>query len=173
MSYQLSPGKNPPSQIDVIIEIPAFSEPVKYEVDKDGGCLRVDRFMATCMQYPCNYGYVPDTLSEDDDPVDVLVVTPHPLRHGCVIAARPLGMLAMTDEKGPDAKILAVPDDKLCALYHDVKTLDDLPKLLLDQIEHFFTNYKALEKGKWVKVDGWRDLATAEQEIMDSIARAK
>lgn len=173
MSYELTPGKDAPKIVDVIIEIPAFSEPVKYEIDKDGGCLRVDRFMATCMQYPCNYGFVPDTLSEDGDPVDVLVVTPHPLRHGCVISARPIGMLAMTDEKGPDAKILAVPEDSLCSLYKDVLSLKDLPALLLKQIEHFFTHYKDLESGKWVKIDGWKDLAATHQEIQDSIKRAK
>jgi len=169
----LSPGKNPPQDINVIIEIPAMSEPVKYEFDKENGLLVVDRFMATCMQYPANYGFVPQTLSLDGDPVDVLVVTPVPLRHGSMIRARPIGVLKMSDESGVDAKILAVPVDKLCQLYTEVKEIKDLPHLLIRQIEHFFSHYKDLEKGKWVKLEGWGDSQEAGLEIMESIQRFK
>ena len=167
----LTAGKEVPNDINVVIEIPAYSEPVKYEFDKDDNMLIVDRFMATCMQYPANYGFVPNTLSEDGDPVDVLVVTPHPLRHGAVIRCRPVGVLNMTDESGVDAKIIAVPHDKLTPLYHHVKEVKDLPELLLKQIEHFFEHYKDLEKGKWVKVDGWADAAAAKAEIEASVKR--
>ena len=170
---QISAGKDVPNDINVIIEIPAHSDPVKYEVDKDSGALFVDRFMATCMHYPCNYGYIPNTLSDDGDPADVLVVSPFPLVHGAVIRVRPVGMLKMTDESGEDAKILAVPVDKLSVLYRNVQQAEDLPALLLEQISHFFEHYKDLEAGKWVKVDGWADADAAKQEILDSIARAE
>ena len=166
-------GKNAPDEFNVIIEIPAYSTPVKYEVDKDTGVLFVDRFMATCMQYPANYGYVNLTLSDDGDPVDVLVVTPTPLRHGVMIRCRPIGVLNMSDESGFDAKILAVPHDKLTPLYSDVKSYTDLPALLIKQIEHFFEHYKDLEKGKWVKIDGWADAQAAKDEIMASVKRMK
>lgn len=169
----ISAGQDLPNDINVIIEIPAMSEPVKYEFDKDDNMLIVDRFMGTCMQYPANYGFVPDTLSEDGDPVDVLVVTPVALRHGAMIRCRPVGVLKMSDESGVDAKILAVPHDKLCQLYHDVKEATDLPALLLKQIEHFFEHYKDLEKGKWVKIDGWENAQAAKDEIMASFERAK
>lgn len=164
-------GKDVPNDINVVIEIPAFSEPVKYEFDKDSHMLVVDRFMSTCMQYPCNYGFVPHTLSEDGDPVDVLVVTPVPLRHGAVIRCRPVGMLKMTDESGVDAKIVAVPVDKLTPIYQHVKEIADLPELLIKQIKHFFEHYKDLEAGKWVKVDAWVDAAAAKAEILASIKR--
>lgn len=169
----ISAGKELPNDINVIIEIPAMSEPVKYEFDKDDNMLIVDRFMGTCMQYPANYGFVPDTLSEDGDPVDVLVVTPVPLRHGAMIRCRPIGVLKMSDESGIDAKILAVPHDKLCQLYTEVKESSDLPDLLLRQISHFFEHYKDLEKGKWVKIEGWEDAESARKEIMDSYERAQ
>ncbi|MDF2939602.1 MAG: inorganic pyrophosphatase [Gammaproteobacteria bacterium] len=171
MSKAFSAGKDVPNDINVIIEIPAFSEPVKYELDKESHLLVVDRFMSTCMQYPANYGFVPNTLSEDGDPVDVLVVTTTPLRHGSMIRCRPVGMLKMTDESGVDAKIIAVPHDKLTPLYQNVKELADLPELLLRQIAHFFEHYKDLEKGKWVKVDGWVDANAAKQEIIASQKR--
>lgn len=171
MSNLFPPGKDVPNDINVVIEIPAMSEPVKYELDKDTNSLVVDRFMGTSMFYPVNYGFVPQTLSEDGDPVDVLVVTPVPLRHGAMIRCRPVGVLKMTDESGVDAKILAVPVDKLTLLYQNVQKHTDLPELTLKQIEHFFEQYKALEKGKWVKVDGWADIDAAKQEILDSIAR--
>ncbi len=164
-------GKNLPEEVNVIIEIPAHADPVKYEVDKDSGAIFVDRFMATCMHYPTNYGYVPNTLSEDGDPVDVLVVTPFPLLAGSVIRCRPVGVLNMTDESGKDAKVLAVPVDKLSTIYRGVKEISDVEPLLLKQIEHFFEHYKDLEPGKWVKVDGWADAAAAKDEITASVAR--
>lgn len=172
MSFtQLPAGDDIPKIINVIIEIPALSSPVKYEVDKASGTLMVDRFLATAMHYPCNYGYVPATLSEDGDPVDVLVPTPYPLVHGAVIRCRPVGMLNMVDEKGRDTKILAVPIDKLTPLYSAVASPQDLPASLLDQIAHFFEHYKDLEKGKWTRIEGWADSASAEQEIKSSGAR--
>ena len=158
---KLSAGKDLPHDINVIIEIPAFSEPVKYELDKDSNLLIVDRFMSTCMQYPCNYGFIPNTLSEDGDPMDVLVITPIPLRHGAMIRCRPVGMLKMTDESGVDTKIIAVPHDKLTKLYTHIQDINDLPELLKAQIKHFFEHYKDLEPGKWVKVDGFENAATA------------
>lgn len=168
---RVSSGKNVPNDINVIIEIPSHSDPVKYEVDKETGAMFVDRFMGTAMHYPCNYGYVPQTLSEDGDPVDVLVVTPIPVISGSVIRVRPLGMLCMTDEAGKDSKIIAVPVDKLSSLYTHMNTMRDLPKALLDSIAHFFDHYKDLEPGKWVKIDGWVDAEEAKQEILDSIER--
>jgi len=170
---QIPAGKNIPDEINVIIEIPANSDPVKYEVDKDTGALLVDRFMATAMFYPCNYGYIPNTLSEDGDPLDVLVPTPYPLINGAVIKCRPVGVLKMEDESGIDAKLIAVPVDKLSVIYRDVQEATDLPALLLQQIEHFFEHYKDLEKGKWVKVQGWADAAEAKAEIEKSVAAAQ
>jgi len=168
-----SAGKDVPNDINVIIEIPAMSEPVKYEFDKENKMLVVDRFMSTTMQYPCNYGFVPETLSEDGDPVDVLVMTPVPLRHGAMIRCRPVGMLHMTDESGVDAKIIAVPHDKLTKIYSDVQDIDDVPELLKAQIKHFFEHYKDLEPGKWVKVEGFADAKTAKAEIVASQKRVK
>jgi inorganic pyrophosphatase len=165
----ISPGKDVPHDLNVVIEIPAMSEPVKYEFDKENNILVVDRFMATCMQYPCNYGFIPSTLSEDGDPVDVLVITPIPLRHGAMIRCRPVGMLRMTDESGVDTKIIAVPHDKLTPVYKNIKDIEDVPELLKQQIKHFFEHYKDLEAGKWVKVDGFADAATAKAEIKKSI----
>ncbi|MCB1638129.1 MAG: inorganic diphosphatase, partial [Thiothrix sp.] len=164
-------GKNVPESVNVIIEIPAQSDPVKYEVDKESGALMVDRFMSAPMFYPANYGFVPHTLSEDGDPVDVLVVTPAPLVHGCVIPARPVGVLQMEDESGVDAKIIAVPAGKLAPQYKDVVTYTQLPALLLDQIKHFFEHYKELEPGKWVKVGDWGDAEAAKKEILASVRR--
>lgn len=168
---RVSSGTNVPSDINVIIEIPANSDPVKYEVDKETGAMFVDRFMGTAMYYPCNYGYIPHTISGDGDPADVLVVTPHPLISGSVIRVRPIGMLAMTDEAGEDAKILAVPVDKLSRMYRDIDTVRDMPEPLLDSIAHFFQHYKDLESGKWVKIDGWLGAEEAKKEITDSIDR--
>ena len=164
-------GKNVPEEINVIIEIPANADPIKYEIDKDSGAIFVDRFMATAMFYPANYGYVPQTLSEDGDPVDVLVPTPYPLLPGSVIRCRPVGVLNMTDESGTDAKIIAVPVDKLCRDYRGITEVEQLPALLRQQITHFFEHYKDLEEGKWVKVDGWADAAAAKAEIEASVAR--
>lgn len=164
-------GKDLPEEINVVIEIPAHADPVKYEVDKDSGAIFVDRFMSTCMHYPTNYGYVPHTLSDDGDPVDVLVPTPFPLLAGAVITCRPIGVLMMTDESGIDAKILAVPLRKQSPVYQGIKETTDMPELLLNQIQHFFEHYKDLEPGKWVRIDGWKDAATAKQEIIDSVKR--
>ena len=171
MSYSKVPaGKDLPNDIYVAIEIPANHAPIKYEIDKDSDCLFVDRFMATPMFYPANYGYIPNTLADDGDPLDVLVVTPYPVAPGAVIRARPVGVLHMTDEAGGDAKLLAVPHDKLSVLYKDVKEYTDLPALLLEQIKHFFENYKDLEKGKWVKVEGWGNADEARAEITKAVA---
>lgn len=161
-------GKNVPDDINVIIEIPSHADPVKYEVDKETGALFVDRFMNTAMFYPCNYGYVPHTLSDDGDPVDVLVMSPYPLISGSVVQCRPVGMLKMTDESGEDGKVLAVPHDKM---YDHIQEISDVSELLLNQLSHFFEHYKDLEKNKWVKIDGWLDKAAARTEITDSIAR--
>ncbi|MES2663871.1 MAG: inorganic diphosphatase [Pseudomonadota bacterium] len=169
----VTPGKNPPDDINVIIEIPAQSSPIKYEFDKDTGLITVDRFMATPMFYPANYGFIPNTLSEDGDPLDVLVVTPYAVVPGAVIRCRPIGVLHMSDEAGADAKIIAVPHDKLTTIYKDVKSYEDLPALLLQQIEHFFENYKDLEKGKWVKIDRWAGIEEAKTSIKNSIAAYK
>lgn len=164
-------GESVPDVINVAIEIPAHGAPVKYEVDKEFRALIVDRFMGTAMFYPCNYGFVPHTLSEDGDPVDVLVITPVPLISGSVIACRPVAVLKMTDEAGEDSKVLAVPVAKLTPLYKDVHGPKDLPQELLAQISHFFEQYKALEPGKWVKVDGWHGAEEAKEEIVTSIDR--
>ena len=164
-------GRDVPNEINVIIEIPMHGEPVKYEVDKVTGALFVDRFMTTAMYYPTNYGYIPQTLSEDGDPVDVLVVTPVPLISGAVIRCRVIGMLKMTDESGIDAKLLAVPTNKLSKMYETVQTYQDMPQPLLLSIEHFFKHYKDLEEGKWVQVEGWEGMDAARKEIMSSIER--
>ncbi|HHW7546501.1 TPA: inorganic diphosphatase [Mannheimia haemolytica] len=174
MGLELVPaGKELPDDIYVVIEIPANSDPIKYEVDKETGALFVDRFMATAMFYPANYGYVNNTLSSDGDPVDVLVPTPYPLQPGSVIRCRPVGVLKMTDEAGGDAKVVAVPHTKLSKEYDHIKDVSDLPALLKAQIQHFFESYKALEAGKWVKVEGWGDVNEARQEILESFERAK
>ena len=169
----VTPGHDVPNDVNVVIEIPLRSDPVKYEVDKDSGAVFVDRFMGTAMHYPCNYGYVPHTLAEDGDPADVLVVTPYPLISGSVIRCRPVGMLSMTDDAGPDAKILAVPIDSLTDLYRGVDSFRDLPQSLLAQIAHFFDHYKDLEAGKWVNIEGWLGPEEAKAEIVASIERYK
>ncbi len=163
-------GKNLPDDFNVIIEISMHSEPIKYEVDKESGAIFVDRFMSTAMHYPCNYGYIPHTISGDGDPVDVLVVSQFALPPGVVVRCRPVGMLKMVDEAGEDAKLLAVPVDKLTTLYSNIKTLQDLPQSLLNQISHFFEHYKDLEPGKFVKVEGWVGLDEARNEIMSGVA---
>ena len=167
----VSPGPRAPEEVNVVIEIPAATGPVKYEVDKVTGAIFVDRFMATPMFYPCNYGYVPHTLSNDGDPVDVLVLTPNPLISGSVVRCRPVGVLKMTDESGDDAKVLAVPVDKLCKTYRNVQDFRDITTPVLDQIAHFFEHYKDLDEGKWVRVEGWAGKEEAHKEIMDSIER--
>jgi len=166
MSFaKISAGRDLPNDINVIIEIPAESSPVKYEIEKDEDAIFVDRFMAAPMFYPANYGYINNTLADDGDALDVLVITPYPVIPGSVIRARPVGILNMTDEAGEDAKLVAVPHDKLTKAYKDVHDLKDLPELELARIKHFFENYKGLEEGKWVKVEEWGDAAAAKQAI--------
>ncbi|HCM05332.1 MAG TPA: inorganic diphosphatase [Oceanospirillales bacterium] len=174
MGYNTIPaGKDLPNDIYVAIEIPANSSPIKYEIDKDMDALLVDRFMATPMFYPANYGYINNTLADDGDALDVLVLTPYPVAPGAVIRARPVGVLKMTDEAGGDEKLLAVPHEKLTQMYNDIHDIDDVPQLLKDQIAHFFENYKDLEKGKWVKVEGWENADAAREAIMKSAAAYK
>jgi inorganic pyrophosphatase len=163
-------GKDLPNDFNVVIEISMHSEPIKYEVDKESGAIFVDRFMSTSMHYPCNYGYIPHTIAGDGDPVDVLVLSQFALPPGVVVRCRPIGMLKMTDEAGDDAKLLAVPVDKLTPMYHDISSPRDLPKLVLDQISHFFAHYKDLEPGKFVKINGWVNVEEAKKEIMDGVA---
>ncbi|HET9702374.1 MAG TPA: inorganic diphosphatase [Burkholderiales bacterium] len=170
---RVSSGNDLPNDFNVIIEIPMNAAPIKYEVDKETGAMFVDRFMSTAMFYPCNYGYVPHTLSDDGDPVDVLVISPVPLITGVVVRCRPVGMLKMQDEAGGDTKVLAVPIDKLCGLYRDVESPRDLPEVALAQIAHFFEHYKDLERGKWVKLDGWVGPEEAKAEILDGVKRFK
>ena len=167
MSYsQVPAGKDLPNDVYVVIEIPANSEPVKYEIEKDCDALFVDRFMASPMFYPANYGYINDTLADDGDALDVLVVTPYPVVPGSVIRCRPVGVLNMTDEAGVDAKLIAVPHEKLTQAYNDVHDIDDVPALLRNQIKEFFENYKNLEKGKWVKVESWEGADSARAKIV-------
>ena len=164
-------GRDVPNDFNVIIEIPMNADPIKYEVDKETGALYVDRFMGTSMHYPCNYGYVPDTIADDGDPVDVLVITPFPLIPGVVVRCRPIGVLKMTDESGGDAKVLAVPIDKVLPIYTHWQKPDDMNDLRLQQIQHFFEHYKDLEPGKWVKLKGWGDAAQARAIISESVQR--
>lgn len=174
MSYQNIPaGKDLPHDIYVVIEIPANSSPVKYEIDKDADALFVDRFMASPMFYPANYGYINNTLADDGDALDVLVVTPYPVVPGSVIRCRPVGVLNMTDEAGEDAKLLAVPHEKLTQAYSDVQDITDLPEMLRNQIKEFFENYKNLEKGKWVKVESWEGVESAKAKIQVAVAAYK
>ena len=168
----VKPGSKAPDQFNVIIEIPANADPIKYEVDKETGAIFVDRFMGTAMHYPVNYGYVPQTIAEDGDPVDVLVMTPFTLQPGVVVPCRPLGILKMDDEAGGDGKLLAVPTKKILPMYAHIKTLDDVPELLRKQIQHFFEHYKDLEPGKWVKVTGWDGIEAAKAEVVAGIERA-
>ena len=172
MSLNLVPsGKEMPEDIYVVIEIPQNADPIKYEIDKASGAIFVDRFMSTPMFYPCNYGYINNTLSLDGDPVDVLVPTPYPLIPGSVIRCRPVGVLKMSDEAGQDAKLVAVPHSKLTKQYEHINDVHELPELLKAQIRHFFERYKELEAGKWVKVEGWGDKAEAMAEIEASVVR--
>ncbi len=170
---RIPPGKNVPNDINVIIEIAAESDPIKYEIDKSSGALFVDRFVATGMRYPCNYGYIPGTLAEDGDPADALVVAPFPILPGAVVRVRPIGILKMEDESGIDGKILTVPVDKLSSRYKNVKSKDDLDEMIVAQIEHFFEHYKKLEPGKWVKIERWENADSACKEILASIERYK
>lgn len=174
MSLDLvTPGKNVPDAFNVIIEIPMNADPVKYEVDKETGAIFVDRFMSTSMHYPTNYGYVPKTIAGDGDPVDVLVITPVPLIPGVVVTCRPIGILKMEDEAGDDAKVLAVPTDKILSIYTQWQKPEDLNPLRLKTISHFFEHYKDLEPGKWVKVLGWEGPESAKQEVLQGIEAYK
>jgi len=164
-------GKNCPDEVNAVIEVPTFGAPVKYELDKASGALTVDRFLGTAMHYPCNYGFIPHTLGEDGDPLDILVITNTPLMSSIVIPCRPVGMLEMEDESGGDAKLLAVPGDKLTPLYRGVKEYTDVARSVLDEIAHFFEQYKALEPGKWARVDKWRSAEEARAEIRASVER--
>ena len=166
---KIGAGKAAPEEVNVVIEVPMGSDPVKYEVDKDSGAIMVDRFVQTAMFYPCNYGFVPCTLSKDGDPVDVLVIANYPIVPGAVIKARPIGVLMMEDESGMDEKILAVPTTKLDPYFANIKSYKDLPEVLVNRIKHFFENYKALEKGKWVKVGGWEDEVSAKKAIQEGL----
>jgi len=164
-------GAHAPGIFNVIIEIPMNADPIKYEVDKETGAIFVDRFMGTAMHYPCNYGYVPRTLAEDGDPVDVLVITPFPLLPGVVVRCRPLGLLQMTDEAGADSKVLAVPDDEVLPIYSHWQRHEDIHPQRLFQIQHFFEHYKDLEPGKWVRIEGWRGVEQAKSEIAGGMQR--
>jgi inorganic pyrophosphatase len=164
-------GKNTPQEFNVIIEIPFNADPVKYEIDKKSGALFVDRFMMTAMHYPANYGYVPQTIAADNDPVDVLVHTPFALLPGVVVRCRAIGVLQMDDEAGSDAKLLAVPADDICPLFEHWRSIADVPEMRLRQIQHFFEHYKDLEAGKWVKVIGWAGVDVAHAEIQNGIRR--
>lgn len=168
---KIDAGKDIPNEFNVIIEISAKSDPVKYEFDKDCGILVVDRFVATGMRYPLNYGFVPQTLAGDGDPVDVLVYTPYPIIPGALIPCRALGILKMRDESGIDGKLIAVPIAKVCAATKNFSTKDDLPDGLCDEVLHFFENYKKLESGKWVEITGWEGIASAHKEILEGVSR--
>ncbi len=169
----ISIGTNPPEDVNVIIEVQIGGEPIKYEMDKEAGTLFVDRFLHTAMRYPGNYGFVPHTLSDDGDPIDVLVANTRPIVPGAVINVRPIGVLKMVDDGGGDEKIIAVPSQKLTKRYNNVLNYTDMPDITIEQIQHFFEHYKDLEPGKWVKVAGWGDAAEAKQLIVEAIARQK
>ncbi|MBL4788923.1 MAG: inorganic diphosphatase [Kordiimonadaceae bacterium] len=170
---KISIGANPPWDVNVIIEVPAGTEPVKYEMDKESGALFVDRIMHTSMRYPCNYGFIPHTLADDGDAADVLLANRTPIMPGAVVRCRPLGVLIMEDEAGMDEKILMVPVDKLHPFYRGVKSYTELPEIFLQQISHFFEHYKDLEEGKWVKIMGWKGPEVAAELITKAIEAAK
>ena len=169
----ISTGRDPPREVNVVVEVPVGGEPIKYEMDKAAGTLVVDRFLYTSMRYPGNYGFIPHTLSLDGDPCDVLIANQRGIVPGAVIAVRPVGVLLMQDEAGGDEKIIAVPIPKLTRRYENVHDYTDLPEITRQQIEHFFAHYKDLEPGKWVKLNGWGDAAAAERMIVEAIERAK
>ncbi len=166
-------GNNPPEDINVIIEVPVGGEPIKYEIDKDSGAMVVDRFLYTPMRYPGNYGFVPHTLSDDGDPIDVLVPNQRPIVPGAIMNCRPIGVLMMEDEAGGDEKIIAMPTPKLTRRYDNVLNYSDLPDITIHQIEHFFAHYKDLENDKWVKIIGWKDTTVAQRLITEAIERYK
>lgn len=166
---RITSGNDIPDEINVIIEIPANADPVKYEVDKDSGAMFVDRILRTAMRYPANYGYVPHTLSDDGDPCDVIVTTGFPLITGSVIRCRPVAVLKMTDESGDDAKVLAVPVDDISSDWRHVRDKEDMPRVLMESIAHFFEHYKDLDEGRWVRVKGWEGAEAAKEEIRRSV----
>jgi inorganic pyrophosphatase len=166
-------GRNPPVDVNVVIEVPIGGEPIKYEMDKASGALMVDRFLYTSMRYPGNYGFIPNTLSGDGDPCDVMVANTRALVPGAIISSRIVGVLLMEDEAGPDEKLIAVPSTWLTKRYDKIETIADFPQITLDQIEHFFTHYKDLEPGKWVKLVGWGDAEAARALVIEGIERAK
>lgn len=166
-------GRNPPEDINVVIEVPVGGEPIKYEMDKDSGALFVDRFLYTSMRYPGNYGFVPHTLSDDGDPIDVLVASTRAIAPGAVLNCRPVGVLVMSDEAGQDEKIIAVPSTKLTRRYENVLNYTDLPEITVKQIEHFFEHYKDMESDKWVKIERWGDASEAKQMIQQAIERCE
>ena len=174
MNYDAIPiGKNPPHDVNVVIEVPIGGEPIKYEMDKESGVLMVDRFLYTSMRYPGNYGFIPHTLSGDGDPCDVVVANTRAIAPGAVMSCRIVGVLLMEDEAGGDEKLLAVPSSKLTRRYDNVNNYTDLPEITLQQIQHFFTHYKDLEPGKWVRVVGWGDADQARKMVLEGIERAK
>jgi inorganic pyrophosphatase len=170
---KIAVGKNPPQDVNVIVEVPIGGEPIKYELDKDSGTLVVDRFLYTSMRYPGNYGFIPHTLSGDGDPVDVLIANTRAIAPGAVISVRPVGVLLMEDNAGADEKIVAVPSAHISQRFDGIVSYKDLPEITVQQIEHFFAHYKDLEPGKWVKIARWGDAAEARQMIMDGVTRAK
>ena len=167
----IAAGRKPPEDINVVIEVPVGGEPIKYEMDKDSGALFVDRFLYTSMRYPGNYGFVPHTLSDDGDPIDVLVASTRAIAPGAVLNCTPVGVLVMSDEAGQDEKIIAVPSTKLTQRYENVLNYTDLPEITLKQIEHFFEHYKDMESNKWVKIERWGDASEAKQMIQQAIER--
>ena len=166
-------GENVPWDVNVVVEVPVGTEPVKYEIDKESGALFVDRIMHTSMRYPCNYGFIPHTLADDGDPVDVLIANNTPIMPGAVVRCRPIGVLVMEDEAGMDEKLLMVPVDSLNPWYTSVRTYEELPDVFLERISHFFAHYKDLEKGKWVKISGWESAEHAAELIEQGIAAYK
>lgn len=167
----ISVGKNPPEDVNVLVEVPIGGHPIKYELDKESGALMVDRFLYTPMAYPGNYGFVPHTLSDDGDPIDVLICNTRPLIPGCVINVRPIGVLVMEDNAGQDEKIIAVPSSHLTLRYENVHNYDDLPRITLDQVAHFFQHYKDLEPGKWVRIGNWKGADEARRLIVEAMER--
>jgi inorganic pyrophosphatase len=166
-------GENPPDSLNVIIEVPLGGEPVKYEFDKRSGALFVDRILHTPMRYPANYGFVPHTLSPDGDPIDALVISRTPFIPGCVVRARPIAVLNLEDEHGGDEKLVCVPMDATFPYYAKVAEKDDLPDIIFQQIEHFFTHYKDLEPEKWVRISTWGGAEEAKRLTVEAIERAR
>lgn len=174
MDYmKLSIGRNPPEEINVIVEVPVGADPIKYELDKDSGAIFVDRFLYTAMFYPCNYGFIPHTLADDGDPIDVMVIGRLPVQPGVVLRSVPIGVLKMEDEAGIDAKILCKPTTKITPVHRKTLNYTDVPEIDLQRISHFFSHYKDLEPDKWVKVEGWGDAEEAKQIIRDGIEAEK